>query len=138
MSPKRLGSAKRRLTWFGLSVLVACGAAGQIEGPVPTGIWGGSQGNLTVYADSATLDLPCAAGRIQGSLVALSNGGFSQSGLYASLVGPIPNGGPNWQTANFDGTRANDSLTLTVLVNGTSVGPIGLHRGTTGSFAHCQ
>lgn len=132
------GFANRLGLCLGTVLLVACGAAGQIEGPIPTGVWGGSQGNLTVYADSATLDLPCAAGRIQGSLVALGNGGFSQSGFYASLVGPLPSSGPNWQPANFDGTRANDSLTITVLVNGSSVGPIGLHRGTTGSFARCQ
>lgn len=120
------------------TIVGACHPSDQIAGPVPTGIWGGTQGNLTVYADSATLDLPCAAGRIQGNMVAIGDGTFSQTGFYASLVGPLPSGGPNWQTALYDGYRANDTLRLTIIVGGTTIGPVAFHRGTTGSFARCQ
>ncbi len=117
--------------------VAACGA-GMIAGPLPEGVWGGPQGNLDVYADSATLDLPCAAGRIPDALVAGSDGTFDLPGFYAVEVGPVAPDGPSWQPARFRGSRAGDEITLTIVrFDSLTVGPVRLHHGTVGTFPRC-
>ncbi len=121
-----------------LVFMAACSAAGFIAGPVPTGIWGGTQGNLTVYADSATVDLPCSAGRIQAALTAGADGTFDVSGFYAPVVGPVQVGGPSWQPAQYHGSRTTDVITLTIQTsNNVTIGSLQFHRGTNGNFARC-
>ena len=121
-----------------LFAAAACSAAAMLAGPVPAGVWGSAQGNFTVYADSATLDMPCAAGRIPSPIVADSNGAFDIGGFYAPQVGPVSIDGPAWQPARFVAKRSGDELTLTVVrASGDSIGPLHLHRGTTGQFARC-
>ncbi len=120
-----------------LCVVAACGA-GAVAGPVPDGAWGGPQGNLTVYPDSATLDLPCAAGRIQQAIVAGADGTFDLPGLYAIQAGPVQPGGPVWQPARFQGSRAGDEITLIIVLSDSlTVGPLQFHRGTVGTFPRC-
>ena len=115
----------------------ACGAAA-IAGPVPEGVWGGPQGNLDVYADSATLDLPCAAGRISEAVVAGSDGTFDLPGFYAVEVGPVAADGPSWQPARFRGSRAGKEITLAIVLSDSlTVGPLQLHHGTVGTFPRC-
>jgi hypothetical protein len=120
-----------------LSVAAAC-AVGAVAGPLPSGVWGGPQGNLTVYTDSASVDLACAAGRVPGAIVAQGDGTFVLPGLYAPEAGPVSVGGPMWQPASFQGSRSGDDLTMTiVLSSGTAVGPLHFHRGTAGQFPRC-
>ena len=121
-----------------LCAATACSAAAALAGPLPAGVWGSAQGNFTVYADSATLDMPCAAGRIPSPIVTDSNGAFDIGGFYAPQVGPVSIDGPAWQPARFVAKRSGDELTLTVVrASGDSIGPLHLHRGTTGQFARC-
>ena len=121
-----------------LCAAVACSAAATLAGPLPTGVWGSAQGNFTVYADSATLDMPCAAGRIPSPIVADSNGAFDIAGYYAPQVGPVSIDGIAWQPARFVAKRGGDELTLTVVrATGDNIGPLKLHRGTPGQFARC-
>ena len=130
----------RRLRLFGVTALLATAAcaASAIAGPVSEGVWGGTQGNLTVYADSATLDLPCAAGRIEQALVADSDGSFDLPGFYAPQVGPVPAGGPAWLAARFRGTHTDGDITLTIALSDTvSLGPLTFHQGTVGTFPRC-
>ena len=116
----------------------ACSAATTLAGPLPADVWGSAQGNLTVYADGATLDMPCAAGRIPAPIVADSTGAFDVAGLYAPQVGPVSINGPDWQPARFVATRSGDELALTIVrVSGGSIGPLKLHRGTIGQFPRC-
>ena len=118
-------------------VAVAC-AASLITGPVARGVWGGPQGNLTVYADSATLDLPCAAGRITQPVVAGTDGTFDLAGQYAVQAGPVRPGGPAWQPAHFRGSHTDGDITLTIVLSDTvSVGPLTFHEGTVGTFPRC-
>ena len=132
--PARVGS--RLLCAVLLSAAPGC--AGVIAGPVPEGVWGGPQGTLTVYPDSATLDLPCAAGRIQQAVVAQADGTFDLPGFYAVEAGPVQVDGPSWQPARFRGSRAGDAITLTlVLSDSLMVGPLAFHRGTVGTFPRC-
>jgi hypothetical protein len=125
---------------FSLAALAAAAACavGAIAGPVPEGVWGGSQGNLDVYADSAALDLPCAAGRIQQAVVAGADGTFDLSGLYAVEAGPVQADGPAWQPARFEGSRVGDEIILSIaLSDSVTVGPLRLRRGTVGTFPRC-
>ena len=130
----------QRMRFFSVTVLVvalAC-AAGAIAGPVSEGVWGGMQGNLTVYADSATLDLPCAVGRIQQALVAGGDGAFDVPGLYAPQVGPVQPGGPLWQPARYQGSHTDGDITLVIVLSDTvRVGPLTFHQGTVGTFPRC-
>ena len=117
---------------------VACSGVAAIAGPLSAGVWGGQQGNLTVYADSATLDMPCAAGRLQSPLVAANDGTFDVNGLYAVQAGPMRVGGPDWQSARYHGTRDDEQLTLTITLSSAgTIGPLQFRRGTTGQFARC-
>jgi hypothetical protein len=129
-----------RLRWtLVLSAATACSAAAAaLAGPLPAGVWGSAQGNFTVYADSATLDMPCAAGRIPSPIVTDSSGAFDIAGFYAPQVGPVSIDGPAWQPARFVANRSGDELTLTIVrASGDSIGSLKFHRGTTGQFARC-
>jgi hypothetical protein len=128
----------KRFILVAMCVSACSASATAVAGPLPLGVWGGSQGNLTVFADSATLDLPCAGGRIQGALVTASDGTFDLAGLYAIEAGPVSSSGPNWQPARYRGSRVGDDLSMTIVFsNGSLGGPLAFHRGTTGQFARC-
>ena len=121
-----------------LCAATACSAAAAPAGPLPAGVWGSAQGNFTVYADSATLDMPCAAGRIPSPIVTNSNGSFDIEGFFAPQVGPVSIDGPAWQPARFVAKRNGDELTLMIVrASADSIGPLKLHRGTPGQFARC-
>ncbi len=140
----------RTLAGLLVAIAAAC-AVDAIAGPIPTGTWGGKQGNLAVYADSATLDLPCAAGRIPRPLVADSSGRFDLNGFWATIAGPISIDGASWQPARFTGLRTDDQIQLTVTVHFPAssdplraptvtdfvVGPLVFERGVVGQFPRC-
>ncbi len=112
-------------------------------GPLPGGTWGGSQGNLAVYADSATFDLPCAAARIPSPIVTDADGRFDLSGQWAVQAGPVFPGDVNWQSARFTGQRSGDLLEITVHIDSgvtlsiVVIGPLTFRRGVVGDFARC-
>lgn len=123
-----------------LGAAAAAGCSGFIDppGPIPTGTWGGEQGNLVVYADSATLDMPCAAGRIQQPVVATDAGELFADGFFAHMAGPIGIGGLQWQPARYSGVRHGDDLELTIELDGQpGIGPLKLRRGVEGRFPRC-
>jgi len=121
-----------------LAAVVAC-AVGALAGPLPAGVWVGPQANMTVYPDSASVELGCAVGRVPSAIVAGGDGTFTVPGLYAIAAGPVPVTGPRWQDASFQGTRSGDDLTLTIVLStsGAAIGPFQLHRGTIGQFPLC-
>ena len=121
-----------------LCAAAACAGAAALAGPLPAGVWGSAQGNFTVYADSATLDMPCAAGRILSPIITDSNGAFDIAGFYAPQVGPVSINGPAWQPARFVAKRSGDELSLTIVrAGGDSIGSLKFHRGTPGQFPRC-
>ena len=122
----------------GALALAACARSITGPGPLPVGTWGGPQGNLAVFADSATLDMPCAAGRIQAALLIAEDGSFDVAGQWAPQVGPVQVGGPFWQSARFSGRRDGDTLEMNVQVaGGATIGPLKFQRGVVGQFARC-
>jgi hypothetical protein len=132
-------SRMARLRLLGVTTLLAAAcAASAVVGPVSPGVWGGPDGNLTVYADSATLDLACAAGLIRQALATDSSGSFDLSGFYAPQAGPVQAGGPTWQPARFRGAHTDGDITLTIILSDTvTVGPLTFHQGTVGVFPRC-
>lgn len=121
-----------------LVAAVACNGFVDPAGPIPTGTWGGPQGNLTVFADSAVLDMPCAAGRIQQPVVATDSGELYADGFFAPMAGPIGIGGLQWQPARYIGVRHDDNLQLTIQRSDeVTIGPLKLHRGVVGQFPRC-
>ncbi len=136
----------------GSLIAAAACAVGAIAGPIPPGTWGGKQGTLVIYADSATLDLPCAGGRIPTPLVADSTGKFDVTGSYAVQVGPVKLGGPGWQPARFTGLRTDDRIEMVIEVSSSTpsqnplasptvtsvtIGPLTFDRGVVVTFPRC-
>ena len=129
----------KRAAWFSALLLIAlaCGTY-RLPGPLPSGTWGGTQGNLTIFPDSATLDLPCAIGLLYGPVIAGDGGSFTNAGRYAGQAGPVSQDGPNWESASFRGVRTGDDLTLLIVLSqGSTAGPLHLHYGTVGQFPRC-
>ncbi len=134
-----------------VAVMAAACALDFVAGPIPAGTWGGKQGNLAVYADSATLDLPCAAGRIPQPLTADSAGRFDLQGFWAPTAGPVSINGPLWEPARFTGLRTDNHIEMTVTVHPPAgndplhapsvtdfvVGPLVFERGVVGQFPRC-
>jgi len=138
MAGSKKPSTLRAVTCATAGVAAVACAVGALAGPLPSGVWGGPQANMTVYPDSASLDLACAVGRVPSAIVAGGDGTFVEPGLYAPAVGPVPVTGPRWQPASFQGTRSGDDLILTIVLSrGTAIGPLPLHRGTIGQFPRC-
>jgi len=116
---------------------LACQAQSLTDAP-PLGAWGGPQGTLTIYADSATLDLPCAVGRISGGLVTAEDGTFSAAGSYAIQAGPVSIDGPMWRPASYSGQRDGDRIQLFItLADTTRIGPFMFERGVVRVFPRC-
>lgn len=138
LDSSRVVRAMRLAAAMAALALGACAAA-ELVGPVPEGTWGGPQGTLVIYADSATLELPCAAGRIQGPLATDSTGAFDRAGYYAPQAGPISINGLNWQPARFLGKRTENTIELRIEVASFSqtIGPLTFKRGVTQQFPRC-
>ena len=118
--------------------LAACHAESLTEGPLPLGAWGGLQGTLTIYADSATVDLPCAAGRIPAQLAPAEDGSFEVAGFYAVQAGPIGINGLVWRPALYSGRRDGDRIELWItLADTTRVGPFVFEHGVVKMFPRC-
>ncbi len=132
---------RSRGLFFLLAAGVAACAADIVVGPLQTGTWGGNQGNLSVFADSATLDLPCAAGRIPHPLVTDSTGKFDLSGFWAPMVGPVRIDGPDWQPARFQGLRTDNQIRLLIILETgnapPTIGPLLFTRDVVGHFPRC-
>ncbi len=137
VSPQRRAGTIRLAAVIGALALAACSAS-ELAGPVPEGTWGGPQGTLVVYADSATLDLFCAAGRIQGPLATDSAGAFDRPGSYSFQAGPIGIGAI-WQPARFIGKRSADTIELRIEVSSfeQAIGPLKFKRGVTAQIPGC-
>ncbi len=137
------GARRHRIAMMAVTavavLLVGCRAETLTsEGPLPLGAWGGVQGTLTIFADSATLDLPCAAGRIPGALAPASDGSFETSGSYAIQVGPVSINGPVWRPALYSGQRTGDHIQLFItLADATRIGPFGFELGVVKMFPRC-
>jgi hypothetical protein len=106
---------------------------------VPEGAWGGPQGNLRVGPGSATIELPCAHGTIDSSIVLDASGRFDVPGTFVREGGPtreIEDSIP----ARFKGIVSGPKMTLTIELSGDpsqAVGPFSLTQGVSGRLIKC-
>lgn len=118
------------------AVLTACESdpAAPADGLV-TGAWGGPEAALTVEAHGARVELPCADGRIDGT-IELVDRAFLGAGPW--WPGPVPPGDP--LTAHYSGTVLGDRLLLSIVVQpgGATHGPLELRRDREPTFPRCQ
>ncbi len=120
-----------------LALLAAC-TPDAATGPLPLGPWGGLQGTLMLYPDSATLDLPCAVGRIPAGLMPSADGSFDLAGSYAIQAGPVSIDGPAWRSASYAGWRHGDRIQLYISVpDAARIGPFTFERGVVRMFPRC-
>lgn len=118
--------------------LAGCRNTASFTEPVPVGSWGGLQGTLVIYTDSATLDLPCAAGRIPGGLAPGDDGSFQVAGAYAIQAGPVSKDGPVWRPALYSGRRDGDRIELNItMADSIRIGPFSFERGVVKMFPRC-
>ena len=113
--------------------LAACGG-GTGDLTVAVGTWGGQNLELQVESGAATAQFKCGAiGRLNGPLALDASGHFTASGTYEpKLIA----GGP--RPAAFSGHVSVRSLSFSVEVEQTVIGPFELQQGQKGTFEPCN
>jgi len=117
-----------------VATIVGCTGLNNPDVPVSAGTWAGDAA-VTVTANGAHFEFPCASGDVTQPLLADSKGDFSIDGTY------IREGGPGFtsQPARYSGHIDNQTMTLTVTLTQTNqkVGTFTVKFGGSGSFAKC-
>lgn len=100
---------------------------------VSIGTWGGRHVGMEVTGEGATLDFDCAHAIIEQPIKLDANGSFNVPGRYfQERGGPVrSDADQSGQPAHFKGSLAGKTLTLTVMLDGSSgsVGPFTLEFG---------
>jgi hypothetical protein len=101
---------------------------------VSTGEWGGRNADFLVAASGATAQFKCGAtGMVSVPLTVDASGNFDAPGTYET---PVVQVGP--QQARFTGSVSGSSMTLSVTVVGSELGPFALHLGEGATFEPCN
>lgn len=106
---------------------------------VPEGPWGGPQANLQVLSGSATIELPCAHGTINSSIVLDESGKFDVPGTFVREGGPAREF-ENKIPARYTGVVSGPKMTLTIELSGdppVTLGPFSLTQGVSGRLVRC-
>jgi hypothetical protein len=99
-----------------------------------TGEWGGRNADFLVTASGATARFKCGAmGVVSRPLAVDASGSFDAPGTYET---PVVQVGP--QPARFTGSVSGSSMTLSVTVAGSELGPFTLHLGDGATFEPCN
>ncbi|MGH6728849.1 MAG: hypothetical protein ACREBK_01750 [Sphingomicrobium sp.] len=105
------------------------------------GQWGGQHIGLKIGATKSSLEYDCAAGTIDGPLVADASGRFTARGSHIpGTGGPVQAGAtPRSYPAVYSGSVRGDTMTLVVDVPSINVriGPMALRRGAEPILLHC-
>ncbi|HVS00531.1 MAG TPA: hypothetical protein VMW27_28170 [Thermoanaerobaculia bacterium] len=120
---------------------VAAGAAGDAASRhVPAGTWGGLHAVLEVEEQGARIEYDCAHGTLDGALALDAEGRFAVAGSHTSeRGGPVHEGQePPSRPARYTGSLRGDTLTLTLALDGETVGTFTLKRGENGRLVKCQ
>jgi hypothetical protein len=108
--------------------------------PYLTGSWGGPHIAVAFSGGLANVQFDCAAGSIDGLVMAAQGGPFSVKGFYrAGAPGPIRVGEIFVsQSATYSGTVDKDVMTLSVeLDDGALIGPFTLTQGAPPQLTRC-
>lgn len=129
---------------FAAPLAVALALAGCVSAPPPGplgGSWGGRGVALTLDGEQGRLEYDCAAGSIDGPLLADAAGRFAAAGTHTpNLGGPeqVDRPRPSYP-ARYSGTVRGDAMTLSVDVpaRGLRLGPFDLRRGAQAELLRC-
>jgi hypothetical protein len=119
LSPQRSRAASEyRITasLFSMMLFVACSASTAATTHLD-GVWGGAHELLTIGADSATLDVPCATARIEHPIIVDAGGRFDVDASWTTIRPVVPAEGdrrPLKETVRIRGEVRADELALTV------------------------
>ena len=129
-----------RLWALAALVLVTGCATLEKKPPYLTGSWGGPHVAIAFSGGLADVRFDCAAGSIDGLVMAAQGGPFEAKGTYrAGSPGPIRVGQIFVsQPATYSGNVTKDVMTLNVeLDDGTLVGPFTLTQGAAPQLTRC-
>ena len=127
--------------WIFLAALVAGCATPIASDRSLAGRWGGQHVGLEMGPASGRLDYDCAAGTIDGPLIADATGRFAATGTHTpGQGGPdrIDYTPPSY-SARYSGSVSADLMTLVVDVSaiGARIGPVTLRRGAEPVLMRC-
>ena len=131
----RLGTAT-----IGSVLLLACGSdrlTGASSARVPTGAWGGPHVQLSVHAESATIEFDCAHGTLDAPLELDAKGRFDVPGRFTREGGPVREGDAS-QPVRYTGRTDGRELTLEVVFENDRDGPYTLALGGASRLFKCK
>ncbi len=124
-----------------MALLTGCGsAAGGEDRALPIGTWGGEHILLEVAAGSASVELDCAHGAVEGAIRLDSQGRFDVGGSFArERGGPVREGQEDAHPARYSGSVEGKTMTLTIAVaeGGETLGPFELVRDRAARLTKC-
>jgi hypothetical protein len=117
---------------------LACGPNPIAPSSIPTGVWGGANARLTVGDRTATFQLACAHGTLNGPLDVDSSGHFDVAGVFVrDHGGPvIENETLPEEPARYVGTVRDGKMTLTAS-SSQPLGTFTLVLGQQGNLVRC-
>lgn len=85
------------------------------------GTWGGNHASLEIADGKSSLEFDCASGTISEPITLDSDGRFEVPGFYTREgPGPVRQGGNNQARAIYSGVVKDDTMTLSIRLNGSS------------------
>ena len=105
-----------------------------------SGTWGGNHVTLEISDQGATLEFDCGTGSISKPILLDSEGHFDVTGTYTREgPGPVRQGKQRDARAHYSGTVTDDTMTLTVRLEGSSepLLSVSLTRGKQGKLRKC-
>lgn len=104
--------------------------------------WGGKDIQMTMEAQGATLQFPCADGKILEPIKVSANGDFTARGTYTpGQFGPIRRDNPPRELpAIYKGTISGNTMQLQIVLADTSMQPppLTLTKGKPGRVVRCH
>ena len=107
--------------------------------PLAAGTWGGAHVVLEISAAGAELEFECARGRIDAPLRPDAKGNFAVSGTYTpEHAGPVLRDEDELAAARYTGHVKGASMTLTVVLKESKLGPFSLTREARTVLKKCR
>lgn len=113
--------------------------------PAPSidGEWGGARASVAVTPEGATLEFPCASGRIEQPIHPDRDGRFDVEGTYTRLTGAAPSAdagvpAPASATVRYVGRAQGDEMTISIRFHDAESESFVLKRGASATVPLCS